>query len=89
LGAALLPEAVAAESTAVDPEQLAAASHQLAALLADDDSEAADVLRQHAALLRAAWGPGFRAVEAAVEGFDFEAALQALNAAMAQAATDT
>jgi two-component system sensor histidine kinase/response regulator len=89
LGAALPPEAVAADSTAVDPEQLAAASHQLAALLADDDSEAADVLRQHAALLRAAWGPGFRAVEAAVDAFDFEAALQALNAAVAQAAMDT
>jgi two-component system sensor histidine kinase/response regulator len=58
-------------------------------LLADDDSEAADVLRQHAALLRAAWGTGFRAVEAAVEAFDFEAALQALNAAVAQAAMDT
>ncbi|PQA77893.1 response regulator [Rhodoferax sp. TS-BS-61-7] len=89
LGAALPPDVAVPDSTAVDPEQLAAASHQLAALLADDDSEAADVLRQHAALLRAAWGPGFRAVEAAVDAFDFEAALQALNAAVAQAAMDT
>jgi two-component system sensor histidine kinase/response regulator len=80
---------VAADSATVDPAQLAAACRQLAALLADDDSEAADVLRTHAPLLRAAWGAGFRAVEAAVEGFDFEAALQALNTAMAQTATDT
>ncbi|MDZ7920111.1 PAS domain-containing hybrid sensor histidine kinase/response regulator [Rhodoferax sp.] len=89
LATALPPEAVATASAAVDPAQLAEASRKLAALLADDDSEAADVLREHAALLRAAWGPGFHAVEAAVDGFDFEAALQALNKAVAQAAMDT
>ncbi|WP_176451950.1 response regulator [Rhodoferax sp. TH121] len=89
LAAALPPEHVAGAPAAVDPAQLAEASSQLAALLADDDPEAADVMRTHAPLLRAAWGPGFRAVEAAVESFDFEAALQALNAAVAQTAIDT
>ena len=90
LAAALPPDAVPpADNPAVDPAQLAAVSRQLAALLADDDSEAADVLRQHAAVLRAAWGSGFRAVEMAVEGFDFETALQALNAAAAQAAINS
>jgi two-component system, sensor histidine kinase and response regulator len=78
-------EAQADTQVAVDPQALAAVCRQLAALLADDDSEAADVLRQHAVLLKTAFGAGYRAVEVAVDSYDYEAALEALQSATAQA----
>ena len=86
---ASLPTEATAEVAAVDADQLASVCGQLRALLADDDSEAADVLQQHAALLKAALGTGYRAVESAIEAFDFEAALDALNRATGQAPMDT
>jgi PAS domain S-box-containing protein len=85
LAASLPDEAQAGAAAAPDLQAMAQVYGQLKALLADDDSEAADVLKQHSALLKAALGAGYRAVEAAVDGFDFEAALAALDSAMVQA----
>ncbi len=84
----LPPDTKAQASAAVDPQQLQAVCQQLRDLLADDDAQAADVLDANAALLRAALGAHFHAVQTAIANFDFEAALQALhNAASSTALT--
>ncbi|MFZ4535985.1 response regulator [Propionivibrio sp.] len=75
-------EAVTIQAT-IDPQQLQEVSARLAALLADDDSAATDVLEKNAALLRTAFGIHFRDIDAAVHRFDFEVALSALQAAVA------
>ena len=81
----LPPEAALAAVPTFDPEATRVVCLRLVALLADNDSEAADVLREHAPLLRAALGAGYRAVEAGVDDFDFEVALAALQTAATQA----
>lgn len=52
-------------------------------MLAGDDMEAADVLREHASLLKAGLGSDFGALASAVGEFDFETALARLKEAMA------
>jgi two-component system sensor histidine kinase/response regulator len=69
--------------TAVDPERLAATCEELGRLLAVDDARAGVCLRENAALLRAAFGAHFDALESALGSFTFDAALIALAEAQA------
>jgi two-component system sensor histidine kinase/response regulator len=76
---------VDAPSAAIDPEKLKAVCHKLAALLADDDAEAGDVLDDNSDLLHAAMPQAYRAIDEAIKAFDFETALDKLKAAMSAA----
>jgi len=80
-----MPAEASAPSQAVDAKQLAEVVGQLAALLADDDSEASDLYEQHEALLRAGLGEASAQLAASIRGFDFEAALAALRTAAGRA----
>ena len=71
-----------ANTVAVDPAKLKEVCTRLSTLLADDDSEAGDVLDDNADLLNAAFPKDYRAIDAAIKGFDFEAALEKLKAAI-------
>ncbi|MCB8746771.1 PAS domain S-box protein [Rhodoferax sp. U2-2l] len=79
-----LEQALPAEATrvkvAVDPARLKEVCARLEALLAYDDSAAVEVVSDNADLLDAAFGPHYRQIDNAVKAFDFEAALQALQA---------
>jgi len=68
-------------SALVDPARLQAVCRRLAELLAESDAEASDVLAGEASLLRTAFGGGYRAIETAVNRFDYDAALSALREA--------
>jgi signal transduction histidine kinase/CheY-like chemotaxis protein len=68
----------AAQHTAVDGEQLRTLAEKLRALLADDDSEAGDLLDEHADLFKAAFAGHYRRIDDAIKSFDYEAALEAL-----------
>ncbi|MRR08691.1 Hpt domain-containing protein [bacterium] len=68
----------------VDKVLLTGICQRLAALLADDDSVAGDVLEQHGGLLAAAFPADFPAIQAAIRSFDFEAALSKLRTAMGE-----
>ncbi len=87
LSAKLPPEdeAPLVQGAITDPQQLATLCQQLAALLADDDAQAADLLQEQGPALRAALHSGYRAIEAAVADYDFDTALKALHTAAAQA----
>ena len=65
----------------VDPIALHDACTKIAALLANDDSEACDLLDSHTDLLSAAFPARFRRIDDAVRRFDFETALTVLNEA--------
>ena len=52
--------------------------YTLALLLRDDNSAALDLLAQNAAMLQAALGSDFRAMERSIRNFDFEEALESL-----------
>ncbi len=78
LGTALPAPAALAEA---DLAPLAPVLAQLRSLLAEDDSDAAELFQQHRTLLQAALGPAHTAMASAIAGFDFEAALLALDAA--------
>ena len=75
--AAALPALPAPTTEAVatlDRELLASVCPRLLALLADNDSQAENLMLEHAPLLRAALGDTATAIEAALEQFDFEQA---------------
>ena len=57
------------------------ASHWLAALLAQHDSRASDLLERNAAQLEAAFPAQFAAIDRCIQNFDFDQALLALQAA--------
>ena len=78
---AQLPAEAEKAQVAVDQDALREVCGKLAALLADDDSEAGDLLDSQANLLNAAFPARFRQIDDAVRSFDFEAALAALKAA--------
>jgi hypothetical protein len=67
----------------VDGAALRAVCARLQALLADDDSEAADVFAEHAVLLRAAFPSRYGEIDDAIKAFDFEAARVVLTQAAA------
>jgi CheY-like chemotaxis protein len=78
-----LPEERGGTAVTVDPEKLKSVCDKLAALLADDDAEAGDVLDANADLLNAAFPNHYRKIEDGIRSFDFEAALVALRIATA------
>jgi len=83
---AQLPEQAAnPDNGAVDLEQLQLVCHKLQALLAYDDPEAIELLRDHAPLLEAALGASYRTIKTAVDDFDFEEALRVMTSAATQA----
>ncbi len=76
-----LPEEGVKTAVTVFPVQLKAVCDKLAAMLADDDAEAVDVLDANAELLDAAFPIHYRQIDDNMRIFDFEAALAALRAA--------
>ena len=70
-----------AAGNAVDRARGREASRQLARLLADSDVAALAFLTDNSATLRPMFGPHFSEIEVATEGFDFAAALAALERA--------
>ncbi|MBJ7899037.1 MAG: response regulator [Cyanobacteria bacterium RI_101] len=75
--AARLPPPETGPAPVVDRARLEALCQRLSQLLAEDDSEAADLWRENADLLRSAFPREFEAVANAINEFDFEAALVA------------
>ncbi|KAF0221629.1 MAG: hypothetical protein FD176_3100 [Rhodospirillaceae bacterium] len=84
LNEALPPEQEAVAATAIDLKLVDEISGRLRKLLADDDAMADDVLEENAALLRAAYPDEYRRIHAGIKNFDFDAALAALDLAMAR-----
>ena len=76
-----LAEKLLEEAVTIDQEVLKAVCDKLAAMLADDDAEAVDVLEANAGLLNAAFSNHYRKINDGVQTFDFEAALAALRVA--------
>ncbi len=73
-----------APGSAVDGEAAAESATRLAQLLAASDGDAEDFLARHRALLHGFFGDtAFAVIEQAVQGFDFDAALEAMRAAAA------
>ena len=76
-----LPEPEAAGGSQLyPPEEMRAVVDRLIALLADDNSEAADLLGDQRELLRQALGVAFPDVARSIGNFDFEAALAQIRA---------
>ncbi|MFO6420703.1 response regulator [Hylemonella sp. W303a] len=65
--------------TPVDPSRLREVAAQLRELLSAMDSEAMDLAQREADLLASALGHNFKAWEAALKAYDFDAALQQLD----------
>src|SRR5204863_7480776 len=78
-----LPADEGGPRTAVDAATLGALCARLQALLADDDSEAAEVFAEHAVLLRSAFPRHFGGIDGAIKAFEFDAARAALTEAAA------
>ena len=80
--ASTLPAAALTAAVArVDQVRLQRVCGKLSALLAESDAEAGDLLDAEAAMLSAAFGGSYRALDGAVHAYDYEAALVALRAA--------
>jgi len=78
--AACLPQDVKELTVTVDVEKLAELRAQLSDFLKDDDSQAADLFEEHASLFQAAWPEQFKSLETDLKNFDFDQALQTLEA---------
>ncbi|MDS4014629.1 MAG: response regulator [Candidatus Accumulibacter sp.] len=65
----------------VDRGRVRDLAEKLRALLEDDDSEAGDLLDEHADLFKAAFAGHYRRIDDAIKSFDYEAALDALTEA--------
>ncbi|WP_238474397.1 ATP-binding protein [Pseudomonas cavernae] len=68
----------------VDELALGELCQRLQRLFAEHDPRAGRLFGEQAALLRAAFADGYAVIEAAVRGYDFDMALQALGAAVQQ-----
>jgi two-component system sensor histidine kinase/response regulator len=68
---------------AIDEAQLSDVTQRLRSLLEDMDSDASDWIQTHAGLLTAAYPNHIKAVEEAVGDFDFDVAVEKLDAAVA------
>jgi CheY-like chemotaxis protein len=77
-----LPEKQAQIVGTVASEQLKAVCDKLAAMLADDDAEAVDVLDANAELLRTAFPIHYLQIDDGIRSFDFEVALAVLRVAI-------
>ncbi|MCX7143433.1 MAG: response regulator [Proteobacteria bacterium] len=78
---ARLPAEAQIAQVAVDDKTLREVCAKLAAYLAENDSEAGELLDAHAELLNAAFPTRYRTIDNGVRGFDFDAALEALRQA--------
>ena len=76
-----LPEERARTVVVVDRKKLKVVCDRLAAMLADDDAEAVDLLDANADLLNAAFPGHYRRIADGIRTFDFEEALAALKGA--------
>jgi signal transduction histidine kinase/CheY-like chemotaxis protein len=77
-----LPEPAAPPApVAIDEEQLTSVCQRLLALLADNDSQAENLMQEHGPLLRAAFGTPFARIEMMLDQFDFEQAHELLTTA--------
>ncbi|KWT92812.1 response regulator [Candidatus Magnetominusculus xianensis] len=83
---ALPPDPALSAQTQVDPERLNKVCEQLAALLADDNADAGDVLDNNADMFNAAFPQHYKKIDEAIRGFDFEAALDMLREAQTHTA---
>jgi two-component system sensor histidine kinase/response regulator len=86
--AAALPPEEGKGAVTVEPEKLRQVCIRLAALLADDDSEASDLFADEGDLLNAAFPAHYRPIDDAIKAFDFEAALDKLKSAAGKAGID-
>ena len=75
-------ESTVQASAAVDEAALERVTAQLRALCADMDSGAEDLLGEHAAMLQSAYPKHAQAISDAIKGFDFDLAIEQLDAAM-------
>lgn len=82
------PPIAGAVPSAVDKRGLATLCRDLAALLKDDDAAVGDLLGSGGAPLKAAFPREFAVITGAVGRFDFEAALAAVTALLAQLDAD-
>jgi len=82
LTGALPVAAPVAAATAIDPDAALQAATRLQAMLADDDADAVDFLREQGAVLRAFLGEEFAAVDRLVSSYAFPDAGQALREAL-------
>jgi CheY-like chemotaxis protein len=78
--AACLPQDTKAVAVTIDTEKLAELRAQLTDFLKADDSQAADLFEEHASLFQAAWPEQFKSLETDLKNFDFDQALQTLEA---------
>lgn len=78
--AACLPNDAKVVAVAIDTEKLSELRAQLSDFLKADDSQAADLFEEHASLFRAAWPEQFKSLETDLKNFDFDQALQTLEA---------
>jgi HPt (histidine-containing phosphotransfer) domain-containing protein len=78
--AACLPQDTKAAAVTIDTEKLAELRAQLTDFLNADDSQAADLFEEHASLFQAAWPEQFKSLETDLKNFDFDQALQTLEA---------
>jgi two-component system, sensor histidine kinase and response regulator len=83
LQARLGQEADAPAAEPANPKQLYAVCRHLARLLKDNDFEAEEVLAKNTLALKALFGADFPAIKTAVDGFNFDTALVALQRACA------
>ena len=81
-----LPEERARTVVVVDRIKLKAVCDRLAAMLADDDAEAVDLLDSNADLFNVAFPSHYRRIDDGIRSFDFEAALSALKGAIGTSA---
>jgi signal transduction histidine kinase/CheY-like chemotaxis protein len=84
--AAQLPRpavAPAAGPVTIDEAQLTRVTQRLRNLLQDMDSDASDWITAHATLLAAAYPDHIKVIQDAMEGFDFDLAIDQLDAAVA------
>jgi HPt (histidine-containing phosphotransfer) domain-containing protein len=82
---AALPTAAEAQpldEQPLDEQQLDAICRRLLTLLADNDSQAENLMQGHGVLLRAAFGERYAGIEAALDQFDFEQAYALLSEAL-------
>ena len=84
--AAQLPQqtaAPAAGSLVIDQAELTEVTQRLRHLLEDMDSEASEWIKTHGELLASAYPDRVQAIQEALDGFDFDVAVQQLDAAVA------
>jgi CheY-like chemotaxis protein len=82
------PRKATVSCAAIDPAKLKEVCGQLAALLADNDSEAGDLFADHSDLLHAAFPNDYRAIDDSIQGFDLDTALERLRTAAATAGVE-